>query len=343
MGNQHQLLKRAVHIFRALIILNALALTACGDGVDDSADSDGNQGSGWVKIVSPAGDYYTMSSNPLRISGEAFISPTWFTCCSGSAEDTAVTVKWENQTTGQTGYATQQVETCGIMQPYYLCNHTWSASIHAELGENLIKVTAEDPGGNKGTDTVTVNLPYLASSIYGRIRNTNNNYPYFPSTGISVNLTGEGVNKTDYLFDSGLFEFHGLKTGSYVITPVNPSASYNNMSYTFYPDSLSITITDTKTTGVDFTTAIYSVYGRVGNFMNDIRISGPNGSMRKQTDFSGYYYFRVPAGTYTVAPYCGLMCWTSRYTFSFSPKSKTITVSDQDIRGVNFSVSLTPL
>jgi hypothetical protein len=165
MSNLNQLVTRVVHIFRIFFILNIIVLTACGDGVDDSTNSDGNHGSGWVQITSPAGDYYTMSSNPLRLSGEAFISPAWFTCCSGSAEDTAVTVKWENRKTGQTGYANQQVETCGIMQPYYLCNHTWSASIHTELGENVIKVTAEDPGGNIGIDTVTVKLPYLTSTF----------------------------------------------------------------------------------------------------------------------------------------------------------------------------------
>jgi len=338
MANQNLLIKRAVQIFQALIILNILVLTACGDGVDDSTDSDSNHGSGWVKIVSPAGDYYTMSSNPLRLSGEAFISPTWFTCCSGSAQDTAVTVKWENQKTGQTGYANQQVETCGIMQPYYLCNHTWSASIHTELGENVIKITAEDPGENKGTDTVTVNLPYLTSSVYGRIRNTNNNYSYFNKAGISVNLTGEGVDKTGYVSDGGPFEFHGLNTGSYVITPMSSS-----MSFTFVPGSRNITLSDTKTTGVDFTTSIYNVSGRVGNFMNNVRISGTNGSMKTQSGSSGYYWFRVPSGTYTIAPYCGLMCWASRYTFSFSPTSKTITVSDQDIGGVNFNATLTPL
>jgi len=345
MGNQHRLVVKAcVHFFKIFIILNVLVLTACGSGLDSTDNDDGNYGVGWVKIVSPAGDYYTMSSNPLWISGETFISPTWFTCCSGSARDTGVTVTWENQTTGQKGYANQQVELCGIMGPYFLCNHTWSASIHAELGENVIRVNAEDPGGNMGSDTVTVNLPYLTSSIYGRIRNTNNNHSYFGHAGISVNLTGAGVNKADYVSDAGNFEFHGLNAGSYVITPISSSTSYNSMSYTFVPGSRNITVSNTKTSGVDFSTAIYNVSGRVGIFMNDVRISGANGSMRKQSGFYGYYRFPVPSGTYTIAPYCGLTCSiVSLNTFVFSPKSRTITVNDQDIGDQNFSVTLDPL
>ena len=203
-----------------LFTILSVWLVACGGGGNgsDSSDDD-NYGDGWVKIVSPEGDYYTMSSNPLRTSGEAFISPTWFTCCSGSAEDTGVTVTWENKTTGQKGYANQQVETCGFMSSIYLCNHTWDASIHAELGENVIRITAEDLSGNIGRDTVTVNLPYLTYSIYGRIKNANNDYNYFLGQGIVVNLTGEGVDEIDYLFHSGTFEFHGLSAGSYVIHP----------------------------------------------------------------------------------------------------------------------------
>ncbi len=101
-----QLLRTLIKII--LLISLFVWLAACRGGGSDNSGDDGNYGYGWVKISSPAGDHYTMSSNPLRISGEAFISPTWFTCCSGSAEDTGVTVTWENQTTGQQGYANQQ-------------------------------------------------------------------------------------------------------------------------------------------------------------------------------------------------------------------------------------------
>ena len=115
------------------------------------------------------------------------------------------------------------------------------------------------------------------------------------------------------------------------------------MSFTFVPASRSITLRDTITRGVDFTTAIFNVSGWAGSFMNDVRISGTNGRMTTRSGSSGYYSFRVPPGTYTTAPYCSLICFVSLYTFDFWPNSRTITVSDQDNGGLNFNVTLTPL
>jgi hypothetical protein len=111
-----------------------------------------NRGSGWVTI---ARGIETTSRDLIELQGSAFISPTHWRCCTGSATDTGVTVTWSNVTTGATGTATQQAAYCWLFQ-LYLCAHTWSASIELAPGPNDIRVDAQDPGENYGTAAVTI-------------------------------------------------------------------------------------------------------------------------------------------------------------------------------------------
>ena len=94
--------------------------------------------SGWVVIDAPAST--DTVCNELGLSGEAFISPTDWHCCGGSAvEMTAVTVTWRNETSGAAGTASQSVKTSPFLGLY---GHTWSATVPLVPGTNRIAVTA---------------------------------------------------------------------------------------------------------------------------------------------------------------------------------------------------------
>lgn len=106
-----------------LFLITAVTASCGGGGGGGGAPSTdtGNVGAGWVTIDYPTTEStYTTDRLSVYLSGKAFISPTWWHCCSGSAEDTGVTVTWENVTTGVTGNAYQQAEYCWFFG-YFLC------------------------------------------------------------------------------------------------------------------------------------------------------------------------------------------------------------------------------
>jgi hypothetical protein len=73
----------------ALLLLTLLVCAGCGGG-GGGGSNDPVPGGGWVTILTPGeGPGHTDYCNAARVSGEAFISPDWWRCCSGSAEDTA--------------------------------------------------------------------------------------------------------------------------------------------------------------------------------------------------------------------------------------------------------------
>lgn len=148
-------------LFRSLglalvIIFGVFSILGSGGGSDGVSDDGGTPNAGWVTISYPTtDDTYNTDNSPQYLSGEAFISPTWWRCCSGDASDTGVSVIWRNETTGQTGPASQYVRYCWFLG-LYLCDHTWSASIPIIEGNNNITITASDPSGNTGIDKITI-------------------------------------------------------------------------------------------------------------------------------------------------------------------------------------------
>ena len=131
-----------------------LALSACGGGGGEDNDPNAlppNQGSGWITISGPS----TTTTVTALISGEAFVSPKHWHCCSGNATDTAVTVHWANDTTGASDSATQTVSENTIFGVLFM-NHYWRAKVPIVLGSNVITATAQDADGNVGYARLTV-------------------------------------------------------------------------------------------------------------------------------------------------------------------------------------------
>lgn len=146
---------------RVMVWALALLLSACGGGSVEIYW--GPSPSGWVTIdpvQSTVGDSATLS-------GEAFISPTYWNCCSGTAQQmTAVTVSWRNETTGASGLASQSVKV-GTFEPLY--DHVWTATVPLVLGSNRIAITATDVAGITATARTTVDRTGASYSISGRV------------------------------------------------------------------------------------------------------------------------------------------------------------------------------
>jgi hypothetical protein len=321
----------------------AAGLVACGGGGGGGGEA-GDTNNGWITIDAPAlGPDNIEYCNYADIGGEAFISPTWYRCCSDSAEDTGVTVTWENKTTGESGYASQYAEYCYL--PFtpsaYICGHTWNVSAPLAIGNNLIVVTATDPSGNTGTDSITVAHPEESYAVSGKVVNQNGTGIGFGTAPFTVQLTGVDIDEQQRVSespDAGSFGFACLPNGSYTLT------AQSGYLYDFQPESYTVTVNNADVSGVDFVTEAYFISGYVkwpsGSAYQDgwislsvvdplIPVDDP--LITTFTDEQGFYDLAVPNGTYTIVP-------ASIWGESFIPMSMTVPVNNADAGNVNFTV-----
>jgi N-acetylneuraminic acid mutarotase len=147
---------------RVAALLLVVLLGACGGAGDEDESSpprDPNAaehvGRGSLTIEQPtAASSHTTEEDSVFLSGSAFISPTHFRCCTGSAADTGVEVS------SSTGSSVSQSAT--YCQPFgfgplTVCNHTWSTRItNLPVGDTRITLEARDPSGNIGRDSITI-------------------------------------------------------------------------------------------------------------------------------------------------------------------------------------------
>ncbi|MBI3529191.1 MAG: Ig-like domain-containing protein [Betaproteobacteria bacterium] len=241
-----------------------LMLCACGGGgggTDASTPpNDPNRvGAGWVTITgSDAGPSKLTNSPTVSLSGDAFISPKFFVCCTGSATDTGVTVSWANATTGGSGAATQAPQYCFFLG-YYLCGHTWQATIDLVVGNNAITITATDPGGNLGRATVSVR------------RTPDVTPPTVSATSPANGATAVGTNSAFTVAFSEAMDPATISTSTILLNdnlnnPVNGSVTYSSAVATFTPAASfqgSTVYTATITSGVKDITgnALAMAYG----------------------------------------------------------------------------------
>ena len=311
-----------------------------GGGGGSSSDSTGDTSNGQITITFPTSESsYTEYCNSVDLSGEAFISPTWSRCCTGSAEDTGVTVTWENRTTGESGNASQRVDICYLLFSPYLCDHTWSVSVPLILGDNFIVVTASDPAGETGKDSITVVKPEYTYCISGKVVNMNGRPLGTSVSDIDLHLSGENIDEDAIVYANGSYEIGCIPNGSYTLTPTSP------MDYTFEPEYHTIVINGSDVSEINFVGDGYFISGRVKD-ENDIGMSSvmidlsSNGSKifhvyTHNTD-KGYYEVAVPNGTYTLTP-----LYIDFYPhYIFTPKNATVTVNDEDVINVNFLAKL---
>ena len=135
-------------------MLKTIAVTTCavvlmaGDNCSSTTTSRPPQG--WINIKEPVEEStYSTTIDIQRLAGNAFVSPGWNHCC---PFDAAVIVTWSNSATGDSGTATS-VSTLDFLGFAF---HDWSAFISLACGENEIEVSALDPDGLMGLDSINV-------------------------------------------------------------------------------------------------------------------------------------------------------------------------------------------
>lgn len=146
---------------RHWILALAVGISACGGGGEEVSsppppqDHPSNVGAGRIWIESPAQDYVT-DRDAVVLSGTAFISDEFYRCCSGTAQDTGVSVSWHDSAGGG-GSASQSAQYCRLpFGPAYLCGHSWDAAVPLTIGTHTIVVSASDGAGNVGYDSIRV-------------------------------------------------------------------------------------------------------------------------------------------------------------------------------------------
>lgn len=154
------------YTFFILILLSTLLLsltyTGCGGGGDVGSYSGDNNG-GWVDIVSYHISTDETGKSYAYLYGTAFVSEDYTAhkcvglCCLLCKFDDSypgVDVYWNNITSRITGEAQSRYGTLTYWQ------HEWGATIPLIDGNNIIRVTAQDPSGKSGTTSITIkNIP----------------------------------------------------------------------------------------------------------------------------------------------------------------------------------------
>ncbi len=151
-------------------------------------------------------------------------------------------------------------------------------------------------------------------------------------SGVTMTLSGTSSGSV-MTVTGGNYSFSGLANGSYTVTP-------GLKGYTFAPTSITSTVNNGNVIGRNFvatslTSTTYSISGTVttsgGSALSGVTmiLSGAAAGSTT-TDTNGNYSFAGLAnGTYTVTP--------SLNGYTFSPTSITVTISNGNISGQNFT------
>lgn len=143
---------------------------------------------------------------------------------------------------------------------------------------------------------------------------------------VDVSLTGATTRwaKTD---PAGNYTFTGVTVGTYVV-----AASMG--SYSFSPVSRSVMVGEADVTGQDFDVVTFALSGKVTGLLSSnvsVELSG-SASRTAKTDSSGNYSFGgLLPGPYSVTP--------SAMYFTFTPGSRSVTISNANAAGQDFSTS----
>lgn len=233
-----------------LLIAFVTLLASCGGGGGGGevvVDDPDQEGVGWISLTSPvSGPGYSTDSDTVTLAGGAFISPTWWRCCSGSATDTGVTVTWTNATTGMSGSAYQTLTYICFLSSCSPGTHSWQATIDLAPGENLIAVTATDPSGNLGRARITVTR--TPDTTPPTVLSTT---PQNGAAGVSTNTALE--IRFSELMDSTSINASTILLKDAADNPVSGNVSYAGNVATFKPAANlaeSMSYAATVTTGV---------------------------------------------------------------------------------------------
>lgn len=318
------------HVLRLLHLCCCALLLSCGG--DGGVAYTPPAPVGWVSIEPPASS--ATICNEVLLSGEAFISPTYWYCCGGTAaEMTAVTVNWRNDTTGAAGTASQTVQT-GLLVPLY--DHRWTATVPLQMGTNRVTVTATDPAGLSGTDQVSIDKTGPSFSLAGRVATDDGAWGIGElESGARVDLSGP-VNATGRPASGsgqGGYAVSCLPPGQYTVTPASSALAFG-----FQPAARTVDIVAADATGVDFQAPAHRLSGRVSWASSGLpstaelmALGGGTAPLVRAVNAQGDYGFVVPDGGYTVAP-SDPLCPGCNYL----PSMRNVNVLGADVGGLDF-------
>lgn len=145
--------------------------------------------------------------------------------------------------------------------------------------------------------------------------------------GVIMTLSGDATTAVTSNA-AGNFVIEGLDNGTYTVTP-------SLSGYIFTPVSQEVVVDSIDETDVAFTAAkAYAISGTVsGAVQSGVTISLTGGATKStSTDAVGGYSFAgLVNGSYTVTP--------GKSSYTFSPTSRSVTISDADQSGINFTAT----
>jgi hypothetical protein len=143
--------------------------------------------------------------------------------------------------------------------------------------------------------------------------------------GITMALSSNGVPSGTVKTDAnGRYAFPRLINGSYTVTPADAS-------YAFTPKNIQVTARGAGYSVKNFiaqaSNPTYMIYGTVtynGDGLHDVtlRLSGAASAEVTTDKYGGYFFFNLPAGSYTISP--------RKSPYSFSESTVTIDGTDQN-------------
>src|SRR6185503_14171575 len=157
---------------------------------------------------------------------------------------------------------------------------------------------------------------------------TGNVTPAGLSVGTVMTMTGGATATVD---SSGNYTFTSVANGTYTITPSKPA-------FTFSPASQSVTVNGANVSGVNFTATPITISGTVTPAANGagttINLAGPTSGTMLADAAGAYSFGALGDGTYTVTPV--------KTGFSFTPASRTVTISGASVSSVDFVATAVP-
>jgi hypothetical protein len=157
--------------------------------------------------------------------------------------------------------------------------------------------------------------------------------PTAGGSGATVTLSG-AASATTTASASGTYSFTGLAAGSYTITPTDTG-------YTYAPSSQNVTVSTANVTGVNFTASAlptsFTISGAIsptaGGSGATVTLSGASSATTTASASGTYSFTGLANGSYTVTP-------SSSTGYTFAPTNSSVTVSNANVNGVNFTASL---
>ena len=148
------------------------------------------------------------------------------------------------------------------------------------------------------------------------------------TVGTVMTMAGGATATVD---SSGNYTFTGVANGTYTITPSKPA-------FTFSPASQVVTVSGANVSGINFTGQPITISGTVTPAANGagttLNLSGPTSGTMPADAAGAYSFGALGDGTYTVTPV--------KTGFSFSPVSRTVTISGASVSGVDFVATAVP-